>query len=210
MKRRKTGALLGLLLLAGAAQPALACRFLPQRSSAHEQVARANDVSLVMAVRATPRPGAAPDRPRDTPAWMMPYRGWNPATGHSGPANRDDERYLAQYPVEYEFVVEKRWRGADRATFTLMGVSPPTAFHDPGPEADQSREEFWEAGGGRYARMHLCSIEPWFVVGERYLIFVGDPVTARSYEHVATIEGRANPDDKWLAYVEERLSPAPR
>ncbi|OIJ43595.1 hypothetical protein [Massilia timonae] len=68
MKRRKTGALLGLLLLAGAAQPALACRFLPQRSSAHEQVARANDVSLVMAVRATPRPGAAPDRPRDTPA----------------------------------------------------------------------------------------------------------------------------------------------
>ncbi|OIJ42705.1 hypothetical protein LO55_4502 [Massilia timonae] len=140
----------------------------------------------------------------------MPYLGWNPATGHSGPANRDDERYLAQYPVEYEFVVEKRWRGADRATFTLMGVSPPTAFHDPGPEADQSREEFWEAGGGRYARMHLCSIEPWFVVGERYLIFVGHPVTARSYEHVATIEGRANPDDKWLAYVEERLSPAPR
>jgi len=153
MKRWNTRALLGLLLLAGAAQPALACRFLPQRLSAQEQVARAGDVSLVKVVRATPRPGPAPDRPRDTPAWMLPYLGWNPATGHSGHANRDDERYLAQYPVEYEFVVEKRWRGADRATFTLMGVSPPTTFHDPGPEANQGREEFWEAGGGRYARM---------------------------------------------------------
>jgi hypothetical protein len=58
--------------------------------------------------------------------------------------------------------------------------------------------------------MHFCSIEPWFIVGERYLVFVGEPVIARSYEHVATVEGRANPGDKWLAYIEERLSPAPR
>lgn len=210
MKRRNTAALLGLLLLAGAGQPALACRFLPERISAQGQVARASDVSLVKVVRATPRPEPSPNRPRETPAWLVPYQGWNPATWQSAPANRDDERYLARYPVEYEFVVEKRWRGADRKVFTLMGVSPPTTFHDPGPEANQGREEFWDAGGGRYARTHFCSIDPWFVVGERYLVFVGEPVVARSYEHVATIEGRANPDDKWLAYVEARLSPSPR
>jgi len=30
------------------------------------------------------------------------------------------------------------------------------------------------------------------------LLLVGNPVIARSFEHVATIEGQANRDDKWL------------
>lgn len=210
MKRQTTAALLASLLLAGAAHPAQACRFLPQRLSAEEQVAGATDVALVKVVRATPRPEPVPRRQPDTPGWLWPYQGWNPALLHSAPADRDDERYLRRYPVEYQFEVEKRWRGPDRRVFTLMGISPPTTYQDPGPQADQGRAEFWEHGGGRYARAHFCSIDPWFIVGERYLVFVGEPVIARSFEHVATIGGRANPDDKWLAYVEARLSPAPR
>lgn len=205
MTHKTTFSLLALLLLAGAAAPASACRFLPQRLSAQEQVARAADVSLVKVVRATPRPQPAPRRPPDTPAWMLPYQGWNPALWQDTPPDRGDAHYLAQYPVEYEFVVEQRWRGTPRERFTLMGVSAPTIFHDPGPQADQGREEFWEHGGGRFGRLHSCTIEPWFVVGERYLVFVGDPVIARSYEHVATIEGRANLDDKWLRYVDAAL-----
>jgi len=203
-KRLKTAALLA-LLLAGAVQPVIACRFLPQRISAEEQVARATDVALVKVVRATPRPHPPPPRPPDTPAWMVPYQGWNPALWQSTPPDRGDEHYLVQYPVEYEFVVEKRWRGTDRKIFTLMGVSPPTTFADPGPQANQGLEAFWEPGGGRFGRLHFCTIEPWFVVGERYLVFVGKPVIARSYEHIATIEGRANPDDRWLRYVDAAL-----
>lgn len=204
MERLNATALL-VLLLAGAASPVHACRFLPQRIGAQEQVARATDVSLAKVVRATPRPHPPPHRPPDTPAWFVPYQGWNPALWQSAPPDRGEAHYRVQYPVEYEFVVEKRWRGTDRETFTLMGVSPPTTYVDPGPQANQGREEFWEPGGGRFSRLHFCTIDPWFVVGERYLVFVGDPVIARSYEHVATIEGRANPDDKWLRYVDAAL-----
>jgi hypothetical protein len=205
MNRQTTAALLVSLLVAGAVQPAQACRFLPQRLSAEEQVAGATDVALVKVVRATPRSEPVPRRQPGTSDWLASYQGWS-----SAPADRDAERYSRRYPVEYQFEVEKRWRGPDRKVFTLMGISPPTIFQDPGPQADQGRAEFWEHGGGRYARTHFCSIEPWFIVGERYLVFVGEPVIARSYEHVTTIEGRANPGDKWLAYVAERLNPAPR
>lgn len=204
LKRLNTAGLLA-LLLAGAAQPVHACRFLPQRIGAQEQVARATDVTLVKVVRATPRPPPPPQRPPDTLAWMAPNQGTNLALSYSTPPERGDPHYLVQYPVEYELVVEKRWRGTDRKVFTLMGVSPPTTFADPGPEANQGRDAFWEPGGGRFGRLHFCTIEPWFVVGERYLVFVGAPVIARSYEHVATIEGQANPDDKWLRYVDAAL-----
>lgn len=205
MTRRTPASLCALLLLAGAAPPVHACRSLPEQLSAQEQVARATDVSLVKVVRATPRPHPPPSRPPDTPAWMVPYQGWNPALWQNTPPGRSDAYYLAQYPVEYEFVVEQRWRGAQRDSFTLMGVSAPTTFRDPGPEANQARDAFWAHGGGRFGRLHACTIEPWFVVGERYLVFVGNPVIARSYEHVATIEGRANPGDKWLRYIDAAL-----
>lgn len=205
MKRYKTTMLLALLLSASVAQPAQACRFLPQRQSAQEQLARATDVSLVRVVRALPRPTPAPRRPSATLAWLEAHQGWNPALPDSALAAAGDEHYLASYPVEYTFQVEKRWRGTDRKTFTLTGTSPPTTWHDPGAEADQRREEFWAAGGGRFGRLFLCKIDPWFIVGERYLVFVGDPVIARSYEHVATIDGQANPDDKWLRYIDDAL-----
>ena len=202
--------LLALLLTAGVIQPVDACRFLPQRLSAQEQVAGATDVALVRVVRAMPRPTPAPRRPSDTPAWMVTHQGWNPAIPDSAVANGDDAHYLASYPVEYTFEVEKRWRGTERKTFTLAGRSPPTTFHDPGPQAHQGRAEFWEHGGGRFARQFSCRIEPWFIVGERYLVFVGEPIIARSYEHVATIEGQANPDDKWLRFIDAALgAPAP-
>ncbi|WP_306393848.1 hypothetical protein [Telluria beijingensis] len=210
MKRHKTTTRLTLLptllLIAGVAQPVHACRVPPQpQLSAQEQVARATDVALVRVVRALPRPTPAPRRPSDTPAWVAAHQGWNPALPDSALANVGDAHYLASYPVEYTFEVEKRWRGAERNTFTLTGTSPPATYFDPGPEANQGREEFWEPGGGRFGRQFTCRVDPWFIVGERYVVFVGEPVIARSYEHVATIEGRANPGDKWLRYIEAAL-----
>ena len=95
MKRLNTAALLA-LLLAGAAQPVQACRFLPQRISAQEQVVRATDVALVKVVRATPRPRPPPQRPPDTPAWIVPYQGWNPALWQSTPPDRGEEPYLVR------------------------------------------------------------------------------------------------------------------
>lgn len=209
--RLKTPALpalsLAMLLTAGASEPAHACRFLPQRLSAQEQVAGAKDVTLARVVRARPRPTPAPRRPSDTPAWMATHQGWNPALPDSALAHGDDDHYLASYPVEYTFEVEQRWRGPERKTFTLIGRSAPTTLRDPGPEADQGSAQFWEHGGGRFARQFACRIEPWFLVGERYLVFVGEPVIARSYEHVASIEGQANPADKWLRYIDAALGP---
>lgn len=187
---------LATLLTAGAIEPAGACRFLPQRLSAQEQVAAATDVTLARVVRALPRPTAAPRRPGDAPAWLATYEGL---------ASLDGAQHAASYPVEYTFEVEQRWRGPARQTFTLTGTSAPTTLLDPGPAANQGRAEFWEHGGGRFARQFSCKIDPWFIVGERYLVFVGEPVIARSYEHVATIEGRANPDDKWLRYIDAAL-----
>lgn len=108
--------------------------------------------------------------------------------------------------VEYEFAVQERISGAADTRFTLVGASGETR---PGPaSSDHGDDAFWERGGGRLYNDSDCVLRPNFTLGETYLVFRGSPPTWRSFEHIASIGGRPNPDDRWLAYVKAKLGAA--
>lgn len=105
--------------------------------------------------------------------------------------------------VEYEFEVQQRILGPDVPGFVLIGAKGETR---PAPSSsDHSDKAFWERGGARLYNDPDCVLRPNFVVGEHYLVFRGKPATWRSFEHIETVRGRPNPDDKWLSWVVERL-----
>ncbi|MGI4721304.1 MAG: hypothetical protein ACRYGO_09745 [Janthinobacterium lividum] len=105
--------------------------------------------------------------------------------------------------VEYEFEVVQRILGPDEARFVLVGAQGETRTAL--PAGDHRDEAFWQRGGGRLYNDTDCVLRPNFVVGESYLVFRDKPATRRSFEHIETVRGRPNPDDKWLSYVVERL-----
>jgi len=105
--------------------------------------------------------------------------------------------------VEYEFEVVQRILGPDEARFTLIGAKGETRMQQ--PASDHGDEGFWQRGGGRLYNDSDCVLRPNFAVGESYLIFRDKPATWRSFEHIETVRGRPNPDDKWLTYVVEKL-----
>jgi len=105
--------------------------------------------------------------------------------------------------VEYEFEVQERIQGTTAQRFTIVGAAGGT--RPPPSSTDHSDKLFWERGGGRLYNDSDCVLRPNFEVGEIYLVFHGEPATWRSFEHIETVRGRANPDDKWLAYVKEKL-----
>lgn len=107
--------------------------------------------------------------------------------------------------VRYDFVVEKRLRGPSRDRFSLV-VRADSAEESRSYSEDHTDAAFWQPGGGRLSNYSDCEIHPRFTVGERYLVFYGDPVTKRSFERIRTIKGQASGEDRWLAYVEQRLS----
>ena len=41
--------------------------------------------------------------------------------------------------------------------------------------------------------------------GESYVVLRGESATWRSFEHIETVRGRPNPNDKWLSYVMEKF-----
>lgn len=105
--------------------------------------------------------------------------------------------------VEYEFEVQERILGPDEPRFIVIGARGETR---PEPRStDHSDEEFWERGGGRLYNDSDCVLRPNFTVGEYYLVFHGKPLTWRSFEHIESIRGRPDPEDKWLSYVKSRL-----
>jgi hypothetical protein len=105
--------------------------------------------------------------------------------------------------VEYEFEVEERILGPDEPRFVIIGARGETRPR-PG-STDHSDKEFWERGGGRLCNDSDCVLRPNFTVGERYLVFRGNPATWRSFERIEFVRGRPNAEDKWLAYVKARL-----
>ena len=106
-------------------------------------------------------------------------------------------------PVEYEFEVVQRILGPDEARFVIAGAQGETRMAQ--PANDHGDEEFWRRGGRRLYNDSDCVLRPNFAVGESYLIFRDKPATWRSFEHIETVRGRPNPDDKWLSYVVEKL-----
>jgi hypothetical protein len=207
-RRRFALSIAAVPLLAAGIQPVLACRAPPQGMSAQQQLASATDVSLARAVRATPWiPARRPvDVAKLIEATLTPVWEKEPSGFKSGHWAQGAPRPRGAHPVQYEFVVEKRWLGPDTPGFTIMGVSVQEDRDAYLPEADFRKAAFWAAGGGRLSRgAASCYLSPSFVIGERYVIFQGQPIIARSFEHVATVNGQPDPDDRWLRYVEEGL-----
>lgn len=107
--------------------------------------------------------------------------------------------------VEYRFLLLDRLAGQPERVFTVMGESgvpgdQDTTFND---HADFT---FWAHGGGRVMNHTDCIIHPAFVIGSSYLIFLRTPVTRRSLEKIAMVNGVVNPDDRWLMYVKQQLA----
>ena len=105
--------------------------------------------------------------------------------------------------VDYEFEVQQRILGPDETRFILAGAKGPTRSNP--AASDHSGKAFWEPGGGRLHNDSDCSLRPDFIVGELYLVFRDKPATWRSFEHIETVRGRPDPDDKWLSYVKDKL-----
>jgi hypothetical protein len=111
------------------------------------------------------------------------------------------------YAAEYRFLVLEQLAGAPQKVMTVMGGpvgrgAPDTTFHDHRDFA------FWARGGGRTVSGTDCVIHPGFVPGNAYLVFAGPAPTWRSFERIEMVDGRPNPDDKWLAYVRQTLAGA--
>jgi hypothetical protein len=106
-------------------------------------------------------------------------------------------------PVEYEFEVQERLLGLGAQRFVLIGASGET--RPDSSSSNHGEDAFWQRGGGRLYNDPDCVLRPNFVVGETYLIFRGKPATWRSFEHIETVRGKPDTDDKWLSYVRDKL-----
>ena len=121
-------------------------------------------------------------------------------------------RVISAHPIgddtfEYRFVVLKRLAGPDSQSFTLQGLAPDSRFASQrGDRADHDGLRFWARGGGRVMNDPSCTLRPWFTLGESYLVILDQPYTYRSFEHIATVDGQYDANDKWLTYVERRLA----
>lgn len=105
--------------------------------------------------------------------------------------------------VEYEFEVQERLLGSEEQRFVLIGANGDTRPNS--SSNDHSDEAFWQRGGGRLYNDPDCVLRPNFVIGENYLVFRGKPATWRSFEHIVTVRGKPNSDDRWLSYAKEKL-----
>jgi hypothetical protein len=111
---------------------------------------------------------------------------------------------LGDYLVEYRFLTLEQVAGQAQKVFTVMGE--PAGFNNKDTSFnDHADFRFWARGGGRVMNGSDCVIHPGFVVGNSYLVFLGSPPTWRSFEKIEMVDGRPNPDDKWLVYVKQML-----
>jgi hypothetical protein len=110
--------------------------------------------------------------------------------------------------IEYRFLVLDQLAGPAQKTFTVRGHAPVPGAPDTSFDRHQDLA-FWARGGGRTMNDTDCVIHPNFVVGNSYLVFLGSTPTWRSFEKIDLVDGRPDPDDRWLAYVKKFLSGAP-
>lgn len=112
---------------------------------------------------------------------------------------------LSDHEVEYRFLTLEPLAGEPGKVFTVMGRAArrggnASTFNG---HTDFS---FWARGGGRVMNDADCAIHPYFVVGSNYLIFLGTPVTRRSFEQIDMVDGTVSADDQWLKYVRQQLA----
>lgn len=105
---------------------------------------------------------------------------------------------LGGHLVRYDFVVERRLLGPGRAAFSVSGRAVGN-YTEREASPDHGDAAFWQSGGGRLMNEGDCVIRPAFRLGQRYLMFMDQPATWRSFERIA------GDDDKWLAFVGDKL-----
>lgn len=112
---------------------------------------------------------------------------------------------LSDYEAEYRFLVLEQLAGPAQKVVTVMGRAP--GPYDKDGSFDHHRDfAFWARGGGRTMNGSDCVVHPSFVVGNSYLLFLDTPATWRSFEQIDMVDGRADPEDQWLAYARQRLA----
>ncbi|KFI08358.1 hypothetical protein [Massilia sp. BSC265] len=105
--------------------------------------------------------------------------------------------------VRYDFEVQRRLLGPGRKEFSLSGRAV-GRYQEREGSPDHSDETFWQHGGGRLTNEGDCVLRPAFRLGESYLMFMNQTATWRSFERIGAA------DDKWFAYVEEKLRTRPQ
>lgn len=113
---------------------------------------------------------------------------------------------LGDYLVEYRFQTLEQLRGTGQKIFIVIGG--PEGFNNKDTSFNNHWDPaFWERGGGRTINGSDCVLRPGFVVGNTYLVFLGVQPTWRSFEKIEMVGGRPNSDDRWLAFVTQKLIP---
>jgi hypothetical protein len=116
---------------------------------------------------------------------------------------------LGDGQLNFEFEVLRRLTGPERQAFSVKGVEDvprqPRDKDDP-----QARKLFPNLRFGRLRNNPDCSIQPSFLVGKTYLVFLDQQLTHLSFEEIPMVDGKPDPQDEWLLYVEARLRTSPR
>ena len=106
--------------------------------------------------------------------------------------------------VRYDFAVDKRLAGPERKEFSISGRAV-GRYQERAGSPDHSDAAFWGHGGGRLTNEGDCVLRPAFRLGESYLMFMNQTATWRSFERIDTAGGKPYAQDKWYAYVEQKL-----
>lgn len=110
--------------------------------------------------------------------------------------------------VRYDFAVLERLIGSGRKEFSLSGRAR-GRYQEREGSLDHSDEAFWQRGGGRLTNEGDCVLRPAFRLGENYLMFMDQTATWRSFERIDAGAGTDFAQDKWYAYVKEKLRTRP-
>lgn len=107
--------------------------------------------------------------------------------------------------VEYLFLSLEQLAGQPGKVFSIIG-RPGTVIDEDTTFNDHADFTFWAGGGGRVMNGSDCIIHPDFVIGSTYLVFLGNPITRRSFEKINMVNGIVNWKDRWLMYVKQQLA----
>jgi hypothetical protein len=109
------------------------------------------------------------------------------------------------YFVSYTLRTIRVLKGSASDTFQLTGY--PAILEGSNENFDHHFDEnFWSTSAGRLSNHSDCEIYPEFSVGGTYLIFLDQPYHRKSFEIILRTEGKADVRDKWLQYVESRVT----
>jgi hypothetical protein len=113
---------------------------------------------------------------------------------------------LGTYEVTYTFQTVRALKGDVPGEFQITGY--PAMWEGSNRNFDHHNDEaFWSSGLGRSPNDTDCVIHPTFAVGGTYLVFLGQPYHAKSFEAIIRTHGDSEKRDKWLQYVEARTGP---